>query len=73
MTSSVLSAIPSQTALAPYRVARSRSPPCTPPSVKRQQHRVNGVSAVAIPQGGKGKGKGLDTCYSAIYMSQTRE
>ena len=21
----------------------------------------------------KGKGKGLDTCYSAIYMSQTRD
>ena len=22
---------------------------------------------------GKGKGKGLDTCYSATYMSQTRD
>jgi len=24
-------------------------------------------------RGGGGKGKGLDTCYSATYMSQTRD
>ena len=32
---------------------------------------VNQLSFVILK--GKGKGKGLDTCYSAAYMSQTRD
>jgi len=33
----------------------------------------NNMKLVHWPLMSKGKGKGLDTCYSATYMSQTRD
>ena len=36
-------------------------------------HRIANPSVVCNLVHPKGKGKGLDTCYSATYMSQTRD
>jgi len=34
---------------------------------------LSAIGSSVIVLVGKGKGKGVDTCYSATYMSQTRD
>jgi len=34
---------------------------------------LDNIDTTVSPENGKAKAKGLDTCYSATYMSQTRD
>ena len=39
----------------------------------KQQHQCSSSSSSSSSSNSSSKGKGLDTCYSATYMSQTRD
>ena len=43
------------------------------PSTQHRRTTIEPVEVYFLRVNCKGKGKGLDTCYSAAYMSQTRD